>query len=312
MNNSITDSSSVQCRINDSVVRITFGDLFSYDGIKAIPVSRHFFETEVAERSLLHVAINKLKQSYRKGELKRYEKQLLAALEGKEYTNAPVAFGTMDVMLKPGDLSGLRQVLATRFSEGELQDLCFDLRVDYDSLPGQGKNDKARELIAHLHRRDHILELIRTGEQVRPDISWSQTFQMDGEPSITDRLYPLGTTAFMKSGKENFLFFAITWTELRGYIPDDNCSVTNMWVALEKFWHEARKYAHGEAINVPLIGSGITGINLKPIHILELNLLAILNSITRRGKITSNEIRIVLYPPKHSKVDLKSIQQIWG
>ena len=39
----------------------------------------------------------------------------------------------------------LHEVLRSRFSEGELRTLCFNLGLDYDSLPGSGKSDKARE-----------------------------------------------------------------------------------------------------------------------------------------------------------------------
>ena len=51
-----------------------------------------------------------------------------------------------------------REMLA-RFGEGELKDLCFDLGIDYEDLPGQGKADKARELVAHCERRDRFAEL---------------------------------------------------------------------------------------------------------------------------------------------------------
>lgn len=72
-------------------------------------------------------------------------------------------------------LSQLRQILAERFDLGELRTLCFDLGIDYDDLPGEGKANKARELVAYLNRHDRIPELLRAGEQLRPDISWSDT-----------------------------------------------------------------------------------------------------------------------------------------
>jgi hypothetical protein len=70
-------------------------------------------------------------------------------------------------------LSNLRQVLNERFNESELRDLCFDLGVDYESLSGEGKADRARELIGYLQRRKRIPELIVKGEKQRPDIVWS-------------------------------------------------------------------------------------------------------------------------------------------
>jgi predicted ATP-dependent serine protease len=37
------------------------------------------------------------------------------------------------------DLSRLRQTLVDRFNEEELRTLCFDMALDYDMLPGNGK-----------------------------------------------------------------------------------------------------------------------------------------------------------------------------
>jgi len=70
------------------------------------------------------------------------------------------------------NLTELRQILITRFDENELRDLCFDLQVDYDGLPGEGKTGRARELIAYLERRKRLPDLIKVGKQGRPDVSW--------------------------------------------------------------------------------------------------------------------------------------------
>ncbi len=69
-------------------------------------------------------------------------------------------------------LAKLRRILETRFDEGELRALCFDLDVDYENLPGEGKANKARELVSFLERRDRVPELVRIGNQMRPDVSW--------------------------------------------------------------------------------------------------------------------------------------------
>jgi CHAT domain-containing protein len=66
----------------------------------------------------------------------------------------------------------LREILASRFSDGELRDLCFDLGVDYESLAGEGKSAKAREFIAYLQRRGRLAELVSAGKQMRSDIHW--------------------------------------------------------------------------------------------------------------------------------------------
>jgi serine/threonine protein kinase/ATP/maltotriose-dependent transcriptional regulator MalT len=68
--------------------------------------------------------------------------------------------------------ASLRQALVQRFDEGELRTLYFDLGIGYDSLPGEGTDDKARELILYLVRHDRLPELLDLGMQLRPDIPW--------------------------------------------------------------------------------------------------------------------------------------------
>lgn len=70
------------------------------------------------------------------------------------------------------ELTRLRELLTTRFDEGELRTLCFDLGIDYDDLPGAGKADKARELVSYCARHARLADLPARGRQVRPDISW--------------------------------------------------------------------------------------------------------------------------------------------
>jgi hypothetical protein len=51
--------------------------------------------------------------------------------------------------------------------------------VDYENLPGEGKADKARELIAYLERRHSLWQLVKMGRRLRPDISWSNASIQD-------------------------------------------------------------------------------------------------------------------------------------
>lgn len=73
----------------------------------------------------------------------------------------------------------LRQLLADRFDEGELRTLCFDLGVDYEDLPAEGRSNKARELAAYLDRHDRIPDLLEVGQRLRPEINWRQIYLND-------------------------------------------------------------------------------------------------------------------------------------
>ncbi len=129
-----------------------------------------------------------------------------------------------------------------------------------------------------------------------------------------EKYYPLGTTAFLALEGKKYILFSLTETELDGYIPDDNCDVSKMWEALEKFWESALSNARGNAINIPLIGSGVTGIRLNPSQILELNLLAIANAVEKNGRITTEEIRIIIYSKNNyiKEINLNDFKNIWS
>ncbi len=80
----------------------------------------------------------------------------------------------MNTLPKRNYLIKVRQILAVNFNEGELRTLCFDLGIDYDSLPATGKSDKARELIAYCERHSRLNELVAIGKHLRPNISWEE------------------------------------------------------------------------------------------------------------------------------------------
>ena len=71
----------------------------------------------------------------------------------------------------------LRQMIATHFSDSELRDLCFDLAIDYENLPGHGKGDKVRELVAYVERYKRLAELVKEVRRLRPTIDWSNVEQ---------------------------------------------------------------------------------------------------------------------------------------
>ncbi len=95
-------------------------------------------------------------------------KQPADALESAVAAKGPAGPGAAEQV----DLVELRQLLASRFSLGELRNLCFDLEVDYEDLPGEGKAEKARELVGYLERRNRIADLLQVGRNLRPDVAW--------------------------------------------------------------------------------------------------------------------------------------------
>ncbi len=68
------------------------------------------------------------------------------------------------------DKSHLYKTLTKQFNLQELRTLCFALTVDYDDLGGEGKADKARELILYMERHQRLDKLQGAIRQQRPDL----------------------------------------------------------------------------------------------------------------------------------------------
>lgn len=61
----------------------------------------------------------------------------------------------------------LRQILTQSFNLDELRAFCFDLNVDFESLPGDGKFAKAQSLIEHFQNRRRLNVLVTAVRQER-------------------------------------------------------------------------------------------------------------------------------------------------
>jgi len=74
--------------------------------------------------------------------------------------------------LSPPEVSQnmLWQALDKGYSLAELQDLCFELDIDYEDLPGEGQSAKARELVSYCKRRGLLPALVERVIRDRPHL----------------------------------------------------------------------------------------------------------------------------------------------
>jgi len=64
----------------------------------------------------------------------------------------------------------LQRAIVWHFDLEELRTLCVDVGVDYDSLRGEGKAARARELVAYLDRRRELERLAAEVRRQRPGV----------------------------------------------------------------------------------------------------------------------------------------------
>jgi hypothetical protein len=78
------------------------------------------------------------------------------------------------------DTELLHHLLSERLDLEELCTLCADIEVDFDSLRGEGKAAKARELVLFLQRRRDVGRLVDWLRRHRADVGEDLDRVLDG------------------------------------------------------------------------------------------------------------------------------------
>jgi hypothetical protein len=71
----------------------------------------------------------------------------------------------------------LKQMIVDSFNLEELHTLCFDLEINFDTLPGQGLEAKARDLVSLMDRSNRLDELMLVLKEKRPAVDWEQVIE---------------------------------------------------------------------------------------------------------------------------------------
>ncbi|MCK4793728.1 MAG: hypothetical protein KAV87_58915 [Desulfobacteraceae bacterium] len=126
-------------------------------------------------------------------------------------------------------------------------------------------------------------------------------------PQGKTRKYPIGTTATIPVNNDHYLCFAVTKTEID--TCKANADVPTLWHALSGLWEKARISLGGSALVLPLVGSGLSGIDLPTRQLLDLIILSVITESKRR-QITAR-VRIILTPNRYNEVDLRELKRHW-
>lgn len=129
-----------------------------------------------------------------------------------------------------------------------------------------------------------------------------------GQP---ERYYDLGTVAYIRQGERTLVHLALTETEAQRFVTDENGSTPQLVEVLTKLWKSLIENASGTTVSIPLIGSGVSGINLSPKQILYINLLVIAEVLSEPNSIQA--VNICLHKPSHfEEINLKEIADVFG
>jgi hypothetical protein len=81
-------------------------------------------------------------------------------------------------------MTQLSDQLDKSFDKSRLSELCSDLGLDYEKLPGDAKVDKVVHLVRHVDRTGRVPDLVKLCVEACPDISWSEF--LEDQPARPD------------------------------------------------------------------------------------------------------------------------------
>ena len=119
--------------------------------------------------------------------------------------------------------------------------------------------------------------------------------------------YPIGTNALISVNQDRYLVFGFAKAD------PETCKaysdIAMMWTALQKLWYRARNESSGYPVNLPLVGSGLSGLGLPDRDLLNLIILSIITE-TKLKQVT-HKFRIVLHPDRFENFDLRKVKEDW-
>lgn len=143
--------------------------------------------------------------------------------------------------------------------------------------------------------------------QLKKQLSKIPSKHVDVKTEGKKKSYPIGTTALIQVNGDKYIVFAFSKADpltCKAY-----SDVAKMWDGMHGLWQQARNEAGGNPLNIPLIGSGLSGIGLPARELLNLIILSVITE-TEKKQITQT-IRIILHPDQFDEVELKKIKNYW-
>ena len=119
--------------------------------------------------------------------------------------------------------------------------------------------------------------------------------------------YAIGTVARVDVNNRRFLLVALSHTDLSSLKA--SASVRDLWGCLAGVWKGVREYSNDQPVNVPLIGSGQSGVGLPPRHLIDLIVTSFLCH-TKEKKV-ARRVTLVLPRRLAGDIDLRSIKRRW-
>ena len=142
--------------------------------------------------------------------------------------------------------------------------------------------------------------------QVNEDLK-TLKFEEVGRLKSNTKKFPVGTTAKASSKEHNFLFVALSETNINNNVA--YATAESLMRAVRGLLAKARSVCSNQPLNIPLMGSGLSRVGIKNAILVDLILTAIFEE-TKQSKVTSSII-IILPKEKRRDINLGAISRDW-
>lgn len=122
-----------------------------------------------------------------------------------------------------------------------------------------------------------------------------------------DVSYPYGTTAVLDLGGRKAFLFVLSRTDIS--TAKASTDIPGFWAALSGALEAAHHFGNGRPIALPLVGNGLSGLNLPPQHLLRILMLCMV--YYARAKSLPKHVTLVLPKQCFEHLDLREIERDW-
>lgn len=126
-------------------------------------------------------------------------------------------------------------------------------------------------------------------------------------PNLPSVPYEIGTTAVVPNGGNKAFLVAMSQTDLETHKA--SCDVPMLWTALSGALRSIRNHGNGEPVAMPLLGNGLSGVNIEPQHLLRLLTLRLVEFGRKEG--LPKNVSIVVLDDCFEQLDIREIARDW-
>lgn len=133
------------------------------------------------------------------------------------------------------DLSYIKMMMEETFSDEDLRDLLFELRLNYDDIDGSGRSAKIRELILKMKFDSNLPKLIDLAAQKKPKVTWDKPPQ---KPKIMSKINIAVVIDIAKPALANVADY-LDRHDISAHILCFRHITTGQFLNPHKYWHDA-------------------------------------------------------------------------